>query len=95
MIAQPRWDTPKTSWSWGALLFVASPLATSTACSTSSTAQKKVRAEDQYSPGGRPGTRPNRASIVYSNLARRAFPGIPIVLGGIEASLRRIAHFDY
>src|SRR6201995_2428888 len=59
------------------------------------TAQKKVRSEDQYSPGGRPGLRPNRASIVYSNLCRQAFPGVPIVLGGIEASLRRIAHYDY
>lgn len=59
------------------------------------TAQKKVRSEDQYSPGGRPGLRPNRATIVYSNLCRQAFPGLPIVLGGIEASLRRIAHYDY
>src|SRR5262245_20067011 len=59
------------------------------------TAQKKVRSADQYSPGGRPGQRPNRASIVYSNLCRQAFPGVPIVLGGIEASLRRIAHYDY
>ncbi len=59
------------------------------------TAQKKVRSEDQYSPGGRVGLRPNRASIVYANLCRQAFPGVPIVLGGIEASLRRIAHYDY
>src|SRR2546423_370426 len=59
------------------------------------TAQKKVRGEDQYSPGGRTNARPNRASIVYCNLARQAFPGVPVVLGGIEASLRRIAHYDY
>ena len=59
------------------------------------TAQKKVRSEDQYSPGGQVGLRPNRASIVYANLCRQAFPGVPIVLGGIEASLRRIAHYDY
>ncbi len=59
------------------------------------TAQKKVRSVDQYSPGGRTGLRPNRASIVYGNLCRQAFPGVPIVLGGIEASLRRIAHYDY
>ena len=59
------------------------------------TAQKKVRGEDQYSPGGRTNARPNRASIVYANLCRQAFPGVPIVLGGIEASLRRIAHYDY
>jgi uncharacterized radical SAM protein YgiQ len=59
------------------------------------TAQKKVRGEDQYSPGGSTNMRPNRATIVYSNLAKQAFPGVPVVLGGIEASLRRIAHYDY
>src|SRR5262245_29145724 len=59
------------------------------------TAQKMVRSEDQYSPAGRPNQRPNRASIVYANLCRQAFPGVPIVIGGIEASLRRIAHYDY
>jgi uncharacterized radical SAM protein YgiQ len=59
------------------------------------TAQKKVRSEDNYSPGGRPNMRPNRATIVYANLCRQAFPGLPVVIGGIEASLRRIAHYDY
>jgi radical SAM superfamily enzyme YgiQ (UPF0313 family) len=59
------------------------------------TAQKKVRSEDQYSPGGRPNQRPNRASIVYANLCRQAFPGMPVVLGGFEASPRRSAHDDF
>lgn len=59
------------------------------------TAQRKVRAVDQYSPGGKTNCRPNRASIVYANLCRQAFGDVPIVLGGIEASLRRIAHYDY
>ena len=59
------------------------------------TAQKKMRSEDQYSPDGAVDCRPNRASMVYSNLVRQAFPGVPVVLGGIEASLRRIAHYDY
>jgi uncharacterized radical SAM protein YgiQ len=59
------------------------------------TAQKKVRSEDQYSPGGRTGQRPDRATIVYAQRAREAYPGVPIVLGGIEASLRRLAHYDY
>ena len=59
------------------------------------TAQKKNRSEDQYSPGGRPGCRPDRASVVYAQRCREAYPGVPIVLGGIEASLRRIAHYDY
>jgi uncharacterized radical SAM protein YgiQ len=59
------------------------------------TAQKKNRSEDPYTPGGRPGARPDRATIVYANRCREAFPDVPIVLGGIEASLRRIAHYDY
>src|SRR4051812_12160940 len=59
------------------------------------TAQKKNRNEDQYSPGGRRGMRPDRATIVYANRAREAYADVPIVLGGIEASLRRIAHYDY
>jgi len=59
------------------------------------TAQKKNRSEDQYSPGGRTQCRPDRASIVYAQRCREAYPDVPIVLGGIEASLRRIAHYDY
>src|SRR5262249_43762655 len=59
------------------------------------TAQKKNRAEDQYSPGGRTGCRPDRATLVYANRCREAYPEVPVVIGGIEASLRRIAHYDY
>jgi uncharacterized radical SAM protein YgiQ len=59
------------------------------------TAQKKNRSEDQYSPGGRTNCRPDRATIVYGQRCREAYPDVPIVLGGIEASLRRIAHYDY
>jgi uncharacterized radical SAM protein YgiQ len=59
------------------------------------TAQKKNRSEDQYSPGGRTGCRPDRATVVYAQRCREAFPGVPVILGGIEASLRRIAHYDY
>jgi uncharacterized radical SAM protein YgiQ len=59
------------------------------------TAAKKPRGEDLYSPGGIKGKRPDRAVIVYSNLARRAFKGVPVIIGGIEASLRRFAHYDY
>lgn len=59
------------------------------------TANKKLRRDDPYSPGGRHGRRPNRATIVYSNLIRQTFKDVPIVLGGIEASLRRLAHYDY
>jgi len=59
------------------------------------TAFRKKRSDDSYSPGGKCGLRPNRASIVYSNLARKAFPDTPIVLGGIEASLRKVSHYDF
>ncbi|WP_407308563.1 YgiQ family radical SAM protein [Desulfosporosinus sp. SB140] len=59
------------------------------------TAAKKKRQKDVYSPGGEAGLRPDRATIVYSNRVREAFPGVPVVIGGIEASLRRFAHYDY
>lgn len=59
------------------------------------TAAKKRRSEDAYSPGGKAGMRPDRAIIVYSNRVREAFPKLPVVIGGIEASLRRFAHYDY
>jgi len=59
------------------------------------TAAKKRRSEDAYTPGGVAGKRPDRAVTVYAMLARRAFPDTPIYLGGIEASLRRFAHYDY
>ncbi|MBW2528842.1 MAG: YgiQ family radical SAM protein [Deltaproteobacteria bacterium] len=58
------------------------------------TASGKPRRTDEYSPGGRAGLRPDRACIVYANLCRQAFGRTPVVLGGIEASLRRIAHYD-
>ena len=59
------------------------------------TAAKKKRSDDYYSPGGKAGRRPDRACIVYSNRIREAYGDIPIILGGLEASLRRFAHYDY
>ena len=59
------------------------------------TAAKKPRSEDFYSPGKKAGLRPDHAVIVYANRVREAFPGLPIVIGGLEASLRRFAHYDY
>src|SRR5207253_758978 len=59
------------------------------------TANKKVRNDDAYSPGGRIGLRPDRATLVYCQRAREAFPGVPVIAGGVEASLRRLAHYDY
>lgn len=59
------------------------------------TVNKRRRRNDTYSPGGKAGKRPDRATIVYCNRLREVYNGIPIVLGGIEASLRRFAHYDY
>ena len=59
------------------------------------TVSKKHRQKDSYSPGGQMGLRPDRAVIVYSNLIRQTYKKTPIILGGIEASLRRMAHYDY
>lgn len=59
------------------------------------TSDRRLRHNDSYTPGGEGGKRPDRAVIVYAQRAREAFPDAPIVLGGIEASLRRIAHYDY
>ncbi len=59
------------------------------------TADRKIRSDDAYTPGDVGGKRPDRAAIVYSQRCREAFPDVPIVLGGIEGSLRRIAHYDY
>ncbi|MCJ7590251.1 MAG: YgiQ family radical SAM protein [Woeseiaceae bacterium] len=59
------------------------------------TADKKVRNDDAYTPGGVGGKRPDRCSLVYSQRCKEAYKDVPVVLGGIEASLRRIAHFDY
>ncbi len=59
------------------------------------TVNKKPRSSDLYSPGGSPRCRPDRATVVYCNCIRQAYPGVPIIIGGIEASLRRFAHYDY
>jgi uncharacterized radical SAM protein YgiQ len=59
------------------------------------TADRRIRSDDAYTPGGVGGKRPDRSVIVYAQRAREAFSDVPIVIGGIEASLRRIAHFDY
>lgn len=59
------------------------------------TADKKIRSDDAYTPGGLAGKRPDRASLVYSQRCKEAYSDTPVVLGGIEASLRRIAHYDY
>src|SRR6202042_3747193 len=59
------------------------------------TSDRRVRSDDAYTPQGSGGRRPDRSVIVYAQRAREAWRDVPIVIGGIEASLRRIAHFDY
>jgi len=96
LVAQPRWDTPESLAAMGRPRLLAG--ITSGALDSMLahyTAFRRKRSEDAYTPGGQAGARPNRASIVYANLVRRAFPGLPVVLGGIEASLRRVSHYDF
>ena len=59
------------------------------------TSDRKVRSDDAYTAGGEGGARPDRSVVVYSNRVREAYRDVPVIIGGIEASLRRIAHFDY
>jgi len=59
------------------------------------TANRKVRNDDAYSPGGRIGLRPDRATLAYCQRSREAYKGVPVIAGGVEASLRRLAHYDY
>ena len=96
VLAQPKWQDPDDFAAMGrpryGVLIGAGNLDSMVAHYT---AAKRRRHDDAYSPGRRPNRRPDRAVIVYSNLARAAFPGIPVVIGGIEASLRRFAHYDY
>ena len=97
VLAQPDWHGPEAFLAMGrprlGVLIGAGNLDSMVARYT---AAKKTRSEDFYSPGKRPGLRPDRACIVYANRAREAFgPDVPIILGGLEASLRRFAHYDY
>ena len=98
IIAQPDWtvadDLPRAWARRGSSS--ASPRATSTRCSTSSPRRRRSAARISTRPAAAPAARPNRATHrLREPAAAQAFPGVPIVLGGIEASLRRIAHYDY
>lgn len=96
IITQPRWDTPHDLLVMGRpALFAGIGAGAIDSMLAHYTAFRKKRSDDAYTPGGKAGARPNRACIVYANLVRRAFPGLPVVLGGIEASLRRITHYDF
>ncbi|MDD4249046.1 MAG: YgiQ family radical SAM protein, partial [Methanosarcina sp.] len=96
IIAQPRWDSPEDFRKLGQpRLFFSVSAGNTDSMVSNLTAGLKPRDKDAYSPEGKTGLRPNRAVIIYSNRIKEAFPDTPIVLGGIEASLRRFAHYDY
>ena len=95
-IAQPDWNDPESVAVFGEprLGFLVSA-GNMDSMVNHYTVNKKRRHDDAYTPGGKGGERPNHAAAVYSNLIRRTFKETPIILGGIEASLRRLAHYDY
>jgi uncharacterized radical SAM protein YgiQ len=96
VIAQPGWRSVADFTVFGApRLFFAVTAGAMDSMVANFTAMRMPRREDRLSPGGRPGLRPKRAVQVYAQRLREAFPGVPIVVGGIEASLRRFAHYDF
>ncbi|MBL9173888.1 MAG: YgiQ family radical SAM protein [Verrucomicrobiales bacterium] len=96
IVAQPDWTTIESIQGMGApRLFVGVTAGNLDSMLSNYTAARHKRKEDVYSAGGVPGKRPNHAAVVYSQMARRAFPGVPVVLGGMEASMRRVAQYDY
>ena len=96
IIAQPDWRDPKSIDVFGEprLGFLVSS-GNMDSMVNHYTVAKKRRKSDAYSPGGKMGLRPDHACVVYGNLIRRTYKKTPIILGGIEASLRRLAHYDY
>jgi uncharacterized radical SAM protein YgiQ len=96
VLPQPRFDSSVDFASFPApRLFVGIAPGTVDSMLNNYTATKKPRSDDMYSEGGRGGKRPDYAAIVYARLAREAFPEVPIIAGGVEVSLRRLAHYDY
>ncbi|HEX5278113.1 MAG TPA: YgiQ family radical SAM protein, partial [Fluviicoccus sp.] len=96
IIAQPDWNSAEPFKALGEpTLFFGVAAGNMDSMINRYTADRKIRSDDAYSPGGEGGRRPDRCSIVYAQRTREAYPHVPIVMGGIEASLRRIAHYDY
>jgi uncharacterized radical SAM protein YgiQ len=96
VIAQPDWRDPKSIDIFGEprLGFMVSS-GNMDSMVNHYTVAKRRRSKDYYSPGGKMGLRPDHATVVYGNLIRRIYKHTPIIIGGIEASLRRLAHYDY
>ena len=96
VLAQPDWSTCEPWRQFGRpRLFFGISAGNMDSMINHYTANRKVRNDDAYSPDGVIGRRPDRATLAYCQRSREAFPGVPVVAGGVEASLRRIAHYDY
>jgi len=96
IIAQPDWHSTRDFEALGApRLFFGVTGGNMDSMVNRYTSDRRVRSDDAYTPGGQGGKRPDRCVIVYSQRIRESYKTVPIVVGGIEASLRRIAHFDY
>ncbi|MBI3446359.1 MAG: YgiQ family radical SAM protein [Magnetospirillum sp.] len=95
IIAQPDWSGPQAFTALGRpRLFFGVTAGNMDSMVNRYTSDRRIRSDDSYTPGGEGGKRPDRAVIVYAQRCREAFKDVPVILGGIEASLRRIAHFD-
>ena len=96
IIPQPDWRRPEAFTVLGKpRLFFAVSAGAMDSMVAHYTPARKLRHDDAYTPGNRHGARPNRATIVYTSCLKAAFRDVPVVVGGIEASLRRFAHYDY
>jgi uncharacterized radical SAM protein YgiQ len=96
ILSQPDWHTCEPWRTFGQpRLFFAISAGNMDSMINHYTANRKVRNDDAYSPGGRIGRRPDRATLAYCQRAREAYKGVPVIAGGVEASLRRLAHYDY
>ncbi len=96
VIAQPDWRQPEAFAILGRpRLFFGVTAGNMDTMVNKMTASRKLRGNDAYAPGGEAGLRPDRATIPYTSRVKQAFPGVPVIIGGIEASLRRFAHFDF
>jgi uncharacterized radical SAM protein YgiQ len=96
ILSQPNWQSAEPWREFGRpRMFFAVSAGNMDSMINHYTANRKVRNDDAYSPGGQIGRRPDRATLAYCQRSREAFKGVPVIAGGVEASLRRIAHYDY
>jgi uncharacterized radical SAM protein YgiQ len=96
IVSQPDWHNCEAWKTFGRpRLFFAISAGNMDSMINHYTANRKVRNDDAYSPGGEIGLRPDRATLAYCQRAREAYKGVPVLAGGVEASLRRLAHYDY